>query len=469
MNWPGRVSEAWGRAGKAMLDSSIETRDRIADLFLDGPEAGAKGGSGGKRAKTGSEGKDEKAGPSSYMAYYEGMLAEDKRAQAVLTSGAEYRKEQELAFWRFLQSNLTLTTADRLAVLRKTAGLELEIARQSRQQREQLDEVDRAGAEKLALAKVDAEASAARSAVELGHMTKAQLAALEVQFEQQRFAIQSAALQERLRLLALDPNTNPAEMARLKNELLLLEQQHELKRNELLANATKEKSTLSSVLGDTLGAEASWQNLLNGILTRTMTWRQAMSGLLQSVGQIFVQKLVTEPVAQYVAGLAKMLLVKLGFLGKEQIADQAASTTKQAIKGEEMMAVVGANAAEAGSGAAASQASIPYVGPILALAAMAAVFAAVSSMGAKKSAAGGYDIPSGVNPIVQTHAEEMILPSPLANAVRRMAERGDETASGGSGFAPAPLPHHAIGDFVLLMRPHFLKMLQGAKREFSTR
>ncbi|WP_224982716.1 phage tail tape measure C-terminal domain-containing protein [Geomonas agri] len=40
-----------------------------------------------------------------------------------------------------------------------------------------------------------------------------------------------------------------------------------------------------------------------------------------------------------------------------------------------------------------------------------------------KSAAGGYDIPAGVNPIVQTHAKEMILPAEYAEVIRGMAKQ----------------------------------------------
>jgi lambda family phage tail tape measure protein len=40
------------------------------------------------------------------------------------------------------------------------------------------------------------------------------------------------------------------------------------------------------------------------------------------------------------------------------------------------------------------------------------------------SAAGGYDIPAGVNPLVQTHAEEMILPKGYADVIRGLANKG---------------------------------------------
>ena len=40
------------------------------------------------------------------------------------------------------------------------------------------------------------------------------------------------------------------------------------------------------------------------------------------------------------------------------------------------------------------------------------------------SAAGGYDIPSGVNPVAQLHQQEMVLPKDLANRVRGMTGGG---------------------------------------------
>ena len=66
--------------------------------------------------------------------------------------------------------------------------------------RAQIDADATATAEKFALGRVDAEAAAARTAQDLGAISKAQLAGLEVQFEQQRYAIQASALQQRLAL-----------------------------------------------------------------------------------------------------------------------------------------------------------------------------------------------------------------------------------------------------------------------------
>ncbi len=469
LNWPERIGAAWSQAWAEMVKSSEESRDRITDLFVDGPEAAAPKGGDKNASVTRKTGKAAAAAPASYMQYYEAMLAEEKRVQATIDAGREYTKAQELAYWRFLVSNLELTGADRVAVLRKMSQLEVEIARQGRQQREAIDQDSVQSAEKLALAKVDAEASAARTAVELGQLTKAQLAQLEVQFEAQRFQIQSAALQERMGLLALDPDSNPVEMARIKNELLLLEQEHQTRRNTLISAAVRERSALGDAFAQTLGGEGSWQRMLDGMLMQAQTWQEALGGLFRQTGQVFLQELITKPAAAWLASLAKMLLVKLGFLSQEQTADAAASSAKIGMKGEEMGFVVGANAAEAGSGAAASQASIPYVGPVLALAAMAAIFAAVMSLGSKKSAAGGYDIPKGVNPMTQLHEEEMVLPSPLANAVRRMAEGGGASASQAPAMPPVELRGASAGEFFIAVRSDLLRVLNGAKRDFAWR
>src|SRR5690606_21962479 len=75
----------------------------------------------------------------------------------------------------------------------------------------------------------------------------------------------------------------------------------------------------------------------------------------------------------------------------EQAMDAAASATAMAQKSAETTAVVSMDAAKAGAGAAASQASIPYVGPALAVAAMVAMVAAVMALlgNVKKFASGG--------------------------------------------------------------------------------
>jgi len=46
-----------------------------------------------------------------------------------------------------------------------------------------------------------------------------------------------------------------------------------------------------------------------------------------------------------------------------------------------------------------------------------------------RSARGGYDIPSGLNPMTQLHEEEMVLPARYANVIRGMADQGEQGAA----------------------------------------
>jgi len=124
---------------------------------------------------------------------------------------------------------------------------------------------------------------------------------------------------------------------------------------------------------------------------------------------------------------------------------------------------IGADAAKAGSGAASSVASVHYVGPILAIAAMAAVFAGVMGMKSNvPSAAGGFDIPGNINPITQLHANEMVLPAKHADVIRALADGGDALQ------APAQPPVHIHGspnDYIQLK--DLAKAMKEAHRDFK--
>lgn len=89
---------------------------------------------------------------------------------------------------------------------------------------------------------------------------------------------------------------------------------------------------------------------------------------------------------------------------------------------------IGNYAAEAIAATWASISAIPFVGPFMAPAmALGAGAAVIGLAGRVHSAAGGYDIPSGINPMTQLHAQEMVLPAELANRIRGMTGSGNET------------------------------------------
>lgn len=160
----------------------------------------------------------------------------------------------------------------------------------------------------------------------------------------------------------------------------------------------------------------------------TTTFQKAMANMGQSIIGEF-SKMAVQTLTKWIATeLAKTGATTVGEATRltvtksAQVAGAAASATAG-------LAGVMANAYKAGAGAYAAVVGIPYVGPFIAPAAAAVAFAATAAFGSGISAEGGYDIPAGVNPMVQTHQREMILPAEHADTIRGLA------GGGGSGGA----------------------------------
>jgi len=129
------------------------------------------------------------------------------------------------------------------------------------------------------------------------------------------------------------------------------------------------------------------------------------------------------------------------------------------------IASITASAAKAAAEAAASQAGIPIVGPALAVGAMAAMEALVMGLiDSLPSAAGGYDIPTSVNPVIQAHGGEMVLPRDIAEPLRANLGAG---AGGGNDHVHVHI-HDAIdGDSVrrVVKSDQFIRAVREARRE----
>jgi hypothetical protein len=94
---------------------------------------------------------------------------------------------------------------------------------------------------------------------------------------------------------------------------------------------------------------------------------------------------------------------------------------------------------------------------------------AMSAMSNVKSAAGGYDIPKGINPLTQLHEEEMVLPKSISNPLREMI------AGGGSGGGETPfnltiqaLDARGVERLLLDNRGALVSALRHAAREFRS-
>jgi hypothetical protein len=169
-------------------------------------------------------------------------------------------------------------------------------------------------------------------------------------------------------------------------------------------------------------------------------WRQVRQGFAQVLAQMAVDWMKAQATR-----LAIAVTTEQGILAA-RVATALASAAIAVWEGIKWVAV---HAYKAAAAAYAAIAEIPVVGPFLAPAVAAGVLAAVLAMGAKvASARGGYDVPSGINPLVQTHAEEMVLPQDLSNGIREMVGSG-RRGRGGDTYITAM---DAVGVYGALRR-----------------
>src|SRR6266478_1806964 len=152
-------------------------------------------------------------------------------------------------------------------------------------------------------------------------------------------------------------------------------------------------------------------------------WRDLGKSMENAIGQSLTKLLQG---TQSLAATMRSLLVGVANAIAQAFAKQAASNIAQMIQ----QAVVGKtiraqeikqDAGIAAAGAYKAIVGIPYVGPFLAPIAAGVAYAGVMAF---DSAEGGYDIPGSVNPLVQTHAREMILPANLADGLRGIIAKG---------------------------------------------
>lgn len=230
--------------------------------------------------------------------------------------------------------------------------------------------------------------------------------ALRVAHERKMYDLEIQALRDKLALRS----TEPTERDRINRQIEQLEIQHNARMKGMaVANANdnvarerqiwEEKNKIQ--IGAINSLSQSWGNALALMATGQASFAETVKALWQGlVGAI------TQAIAQMIAQwIAKQIMMAI---------------FSKAIGGTTAAGQIVANAGVAASGAYAATAMIPFVGPMIAPAAAATALAGAMAFLPMAFAEGGYDIPSGVNPLTQLHEEEMVLPKNLANPLRSM-------------------------------------------------
>lgn len=431
--------------------------DTIFQSLGDKPPTSGANGSGGGGANGSSGG-----GNSSMMQEWESRLSTLKSNYQRENDLREFSKQQELAYWQSILSTLNKGSKDYQAVLKKVADTELEIMKKSATERRGLSEQGIANAERIAQDELKLAQQGAEQDLAMDQISKSQFLEKQQAFEDRRYEIQQAAMEARKALLEGDPNHDPVALQKILDEMDGAYRAHELNLNKITNQMTlNTREQWSSMLQPITNAIST---SVQGIILGTTTVRKALSNIWTAILGEFVSML-TKKVANWLAsemtitGISKAWSAIRQALGFEEAAVTVATKTGEAA------AVVPANAAEAASGAAASQASIPYVGPALAAAAFAGTMALV--MGAMKifSASEGFNIPSGVNPMTQLHQEEMVLPSDIANPLRQSLAMGSGMPMGGG--APVTIQAMDSKDVIRVLKKN--NALQRSLKDMSRR
>ena len=177
------------------------------------------------------------------------------------------------------------------------------------------------------------------------------------------------------------------------------------------------------------GAE-TWQKFGNHLL-----------GQLESKAVATVAKLVSN----WIYGeMAKTTASAAGAEARGAVEKTAAAQSRMLSFGDAEKQIFN-NALKAASAAYSAMAGIPIIGPALGAGAAAVTFTAVEAFGQMASAAGGFDIPTGVNPITQLHQNEMVLPAQIAQPLRGMIS-DYATGGGASATGGGDTHHHYHGD-----------------------
>lgn len=448
------------------------------------PSGGGGGGGGGGSGRKGG-GRKGRSGGGHAGAAKDPMQAWEEEIKAQKLAHREMQRDtlnhqewdlaREAAYWRAKLATVDAGSKTGLKLREKILTLEDQLSKQSTEAK--INQV--AAWEKLDKHKLDMEKDAADQALAAGRISQLERLDLEIEFENRRYQIAYDALQERIALAEQDPTYSQSAIDKLKQQMAELGQGHEREQTKNQGKREnqrrKDAPNVMEMLQD--GGKNVWEEAqqqmgqaFSAMLSKTQNFRTAMNNFFKSMGQTFIQEMVTKPLAGMMQRMVQESAIYKMIFGTKESLETAAAAKTAATKATETTAVVGSNAVQAASGAAASQAGIPYVGPILAVAAMAAMMAAVMGLmgggGSSTtttttripSAAGGWDIPAGINPLTQLHENEMVLPAEHAQTIREMAGQ-----SGGDNSTI--IINTTGGDFV--HKKDIAKLLKQMNRDFK--
>jgi hypothetical protein len=453
----------WGdKMGEAFEKAKASASRSLADIKAQwGKPTAISAPTGGKTM-----GEEDPDKGKSRMGKWDAELTAAKVSYEKQNDLREMSKQQEMAYWEELKKRFKLTKEEMLSVGQKIDSLQLAMnkeniaeqiaakkaemeswknnmverlriseehyaivvkrygdeSKEAKAAQAEIDRVKRQSAEQLKKAELDAmemrrnmamgdieiEEQNAQALFQQGMISNAEMLTLEQQFEDARFAIKSAALDERMALLLSDPDANPAEIRKTLDQVIQVQQEHQAKLANIRNAAAAEDRKYDKAFADGVGN--SFGNMISNVLSGTMKVRDAFRSMAQSVLSTFT-----------------------GMIGKMAAEWMARKLLEKIISAKSAAGDIGMQAAKAGAGGVASMAAAPFPlntqAPAFGAAMSALAGSYMGMLAPAASAEGGFDIPAGMNPVTQLHQREMVLPAQYADVIRGMGEGGGKAAA----------------------------------------
>jgi hypothetical protein len=255
---------------------------------------------------------------------------------------------------------------------------------------------------------------------QLGVVSNSQKLAAELNFASQEHEIKLRALNDKLALLAKDPDTNAAELARLHNQVIEEDQRYENQKNQITAAAVNYRKQLEQGLENSL--KSGFSSAISGMIMGTQSFAQSFQQIMKGFVSTF-SNVLSEMLTQWIT---TNILMKI--FGLEQTTDLNTSKASS-------------DAAVAAGGTFAWWSSVnPLIAPAMAAAAFGEGMVWAGMAGAAGSAAGGALLDED-GPIF-AHAGEMIIPSVLSSGLTDLINRGKSGAAESSSTGSSPVNTH---------------------------
>ena len=416
---PDQLNEARNKA-KVEIDKIIADMGAAFDAINNPPTGKSAGGAGGNRSaiSAGATAAAKKALEEKYAA----TKAESELEQELAKDDAQKKLEIASKFTDDVGKLYGVNSKQYMEAFKAEISALDAFAAQDLKMKQTQIEADK----DAAVGSLNVEKERLKTRLDMGQINATQELAQRAVLEDQIYQIEKAADEKELALQTANTEAYAQQLKKLTD----LEQKYNLDKEKLNQEAAKaQKAEWDKAFGSITQA---FDQSIKGMIMGTQTLQKSLTNIWSAIAMSFLNTMVIKPATDWAEGLARQLAVKLGWQKSVAANDAASAAADAAVQGAANVGKITADSGVTFAGVFANLA--PFMGPAAAGPAAASQAEVLSMLSlAVPSAAGGYNIPAGINPLVQTHAEEMILPKDLSNAVRGMAAGGGKITINTSG------------------------------------